>query len=569
MNKNFFTRLMTAFFIFLPAMMTWADIPIDEAHFPDPGFRQWLRQNPFGYDGIITNSELPELEHFEVGNGDSWTVLSVKGLNYFPNLMELFLPPTVASIDLSECPKLTELVLYADAESKMTSIDLSPVPNLEWLICVDSHFTSLDLTNNPRLTHLYVWNSEKLATMNISNCKLLEDVRCDGTAISSLDVSGCSRLERLHCFYCPNLTNINVTGCSELITLICYESPIADLDLSTCSTLAEFSCDNTNLTRLDLTPNGGIHVLSCKECKLTELILPNSLVWDIQCQDNPDLSTLTINGNEELLTVNFSNTNVQTIDLTSSKNLTNIVGWNTPLQSLDLTHCPDLGGIDLANTQLTTLDLSNCLKLDGVKVDHCQLTSLKLPDSGCSLHNLECSNNQLSVLDLRGCEDLLSLECHDNQLTSLLLNPHIYPQDYPDYRYELWALSIYNNKLTGAAVDAIASKLLPREYEYLIWFYDATNPNEGNSMTPEQVAAFKAKNWNPLCQQYIDPANPSDDQKTWFDYAGDDSSDIRFVNRTDDSHAAYYQINGVRIAAPHKGFNIVKTDGAARKVLIR
>jgi uncharacterized protein YjbI with pentapeptide repeats len=405
--------------------------------------------------------------------------------------------------------------------------------------------------------------------MDISNCKKLVDVRCDNTALSSVDVSGCSKLERLHCFNCPNLTSINVTGCTELLNLTCYETPIANLDVSTCTKLAEFFCEKTNITRLDLTPNGDMHTLRCTECKLQELILPNSLVWNIQCQDNPDLTTLTIHGNAELGIVNFSNTKVQTVDLTSSKNLTTIVGWNTPLSSLDLTHCPELAGIDLANTKLTTLDLSNCLKLDGVKVDNCQLTSLKLPDSGCNLHTLDCSNNQLSVLDLRGCEYLMSLDCHDNQLTSLLLNPHVYPQDYTEYRFELGALSMYNNKLKGAAIDAIANKLLPREYETQFQFCDGSNANEGNSMTPEQVAAFKAKNWFPTIQQYLDPAHPSPDQLVWLDYAGEDPSGISLVKETTDSDASYYSINGIQLTAPRNGVNIIKTAKGTRKVMVK
>ena len=569
MKKNLLRRLLLTIAMCLTATMTWADIAIDEAHFPDPGFRQWMLHSSFGEDGIITDAEIAELWHFEVGNSDSWTVLSVKGVNYFPNLRELYLPPSVSTVDLTECPNLTELVLFADDESQMTTIDLSPLPLLKRFICVGSHFTSLDLRNNPLLNDLFVWDSVNLTTMDISKCKNLVDVRCDNTALSSVDVSGCSKLERLHCFNCPNLTSINVTGCTELLNLTCYETPIANLDVSTCTKLAEFFCEKTNITRLDLTPNGDMHTLRCTECKLTELILPNSLVWNIQCQDNPDLTTLTIHGNAELGIVNFSNTKVQTVDLTSCKNLNTIVGWNTPLSSLDLTHCPELASIDLAMTKLTTLDLSNCLKLDGVKVDNSQLTSLKLPDSGCNLHTLECSNNQLSVLDLRGCEYLMSLDCHDNQLTSLLLDPHVYPQDYAEYRFELGALSLYNNKLKGAAVDAIANKLLPREYETQFQFCDGSNANEGNSMTPEQVAAFKAKNWFPTIQQYLDPAHPSPDQLVWLDYAGEDPSGISLVKETTDSDASYYSINGIQLTAPRNGVNIIKTAKGTRKVMVK
>ncbi len=51
MKKNLLRRLLLTIAMCLTATMTWADIAIDEAHFPDPGFRQWTLHTSFTSDG--------------------------------------------------------------------------------------------------------------------------------------------------------------------------------------------------------------------------------------------------------------------------------------------------------------------------------------------------------------------------------------------------------------------------------------------------------------------------------------------------------------------------------------
>ena len=524
----------------------WADIPIDAAHFPDEGFRKWMSVTTFGEDGIITDAEIDGIDHLEVVNGDDWTVKSVKGIKYFPKLTSLYMVWTIDNVDLTECPQLEVLLVGWWGECQMTSIDLSPVPNLKKFTCVGSHIKSLDLRNNPLITDLFVWDCPDLETMDISNCKKLYDLRCDGTLLSSIDVSNCKDLYLFNCFGCPNLTSINVTGCTDLCYFSCYDTPVASIDVSTCEKLAEYHCHRTNMTRLDLYHNGGITVLACTGGKLQEIILPNSLVHTIDCHDNPQLTTLNISGSSHLRTINFSNTQVANVDLSACQELGLLVGWGTPLSELDLTNCPDIGEIDCADTKLTSLNLSGCLQLDRVKVDNCQLTTLKMPASGCKIATLDCKDNKLSELDLRGCGQLMTLECQNNQLTSLLLNPIIYPDDYPDFRYELGTLCVYNNKLRDTAVDALINKLLPREYETDLWFYDAISGKEGNYMTPEQVAAAKAKNWSPLYQNYVDPSNPQPEQITWYSYEGGNISSIQ-LQKADQHDGIYHTIEGIRL----------------------
>lgn len=100
----------------------WADIPIDEAHFPDEGFRKWMSHMTFGEDGIITDAEINGIDHLEVVNGDDWTVKSVKGIKYFTKLTSLYMVWTIDNVDLTECPQLEVLLVGWWGECQMTSI---------------------------------------------------------------------------------------------------------------------------------------------------------------------------------------------------------------------------------------------------------------------------------------------------------------------------------------------------------------------------------------------------------------------------------------------------------------
>lgn len=511
----------------LTATTAWANITIDETHFPDAGFRQWLLEQPYGDGGVITDSEINSITNMEIWPDDAdYTIKSVKGIEYFTSLTSLSVTHTVDAIDVSVCPQLKSLTVSLWGYSDMTSIDLSKNTVLEEFICVGSAITSLDLRNNPLLKRLFVNECAELATMDISNCKKLVELRCFMTQLSSIDVSNCTDLQEFFCYSCPNLSSVNVTNCGELIEFNCSDTPVASIDVSTCEKLASYHCERTNMTRLDLTPNGGITELACSGGQLTEIILSNSLVLDISCQDNPQLTTLTIPGNGHLNTLNFSNTQVSTVDVTSSTKLIGLWCSNTPLASIDLTNCPDINILECTNTPLETLDLSNCIDLEDVQVNDNQLTTLKMPAS-CKLVTLKCQNNKLTSLDLTGCRQMMSLECQNNQLSSLLMpTPIVYPDDYTEYRYELFEVDISVNQLKGTVIDAIIDKLPQKEWEIALLGYDSTVASEGNVFTQAQIAAAKAKNWIVTNVE----SNPSSIQ----------------MQRADKRNNTWYSVDGVR-----------------------
>ena len=96
----------------------------------------------------------------------SAAVKEIKGLSAAgANLKELQLSNThVGSLDVSNNPNLTKLDLYNVKE--MTALDVTHNPNLTYLRTTFIPFTSLDLSNNTKLVELSIAHN-KLSSLDI------------------------------------------------------------------------------------------------------------------------------------------------------------------------------------------------------------------------------------------------------------------------------------------------------------------------------------------------------------------------------------------------------------------
>lgn len=174
-------------------------ISIDEAHFPDAIFRNYLREQ-FG----------ETLDSEEIAN-----------------TLELRLPENAGIRDLTGIGYFTELTVLECERNSLTSLDLSANRKLEELICYENRLNMLVLAG------------EKLQLCNAY-----------GNELTSLDLGTCTRLERLilHDNY---LRTLNLSANTELRSIDLLNNPVASLDLSHNTKLEEiWFCDNT---KLDLT----------------------------------------------------------------------------------------------------------------------------------------------------------------------------------------------------------------------------------------------------------------------------------------------------------------------------
>ena len=106
-----------------------SDIPVDEAHFPDKSFRDWIISHVGNHDAVLTSDEIAETTHIELDFNGS--VSSLKGIEYFKELTFL------------DC-----------SANNLSSLDVRSNTKLEVLYCGLNHLLSLDLTGL-QLTDFY------------------------------------------------------------------------------------------------------------------------------------------------------------------------------------------------------------------------------------------------------------------------------------------------------------------------------------------------------------------------------------------------------------------------------
>ena len=226
--------------------------------------------------------------------------------------------------------------------------------------------------------------------------------------------------------------------------------------------LKYLTCDNNQLTTLDLSKNTALEFLSCANNQLTALTLPESTTLNtLSCEENQ----------------------LTTLDLSK----------NTALETLFCEY-----------NQLTTLDVSKNTALEFLSCAKNQLTTLMLPE-GTTLNTLFCSENQLTMLDLSKSTALQYVYCAGNKLTTLDLSKNT----------DLKEIVLCSNQIKDAGMDALVASLLTKQDgdKAFLTVIDAADKNEGNVMTTTQVEAAKQKGWKVYYSR-------SDDDDDWQEYAG-------------------------------------------------
>jgi len=122
---------------------------------------------------------------------DSQSITSAKGVNKLPNLQVLSLAGnSLSSIDLSQNKKLTSLRLD---NNSLTSLDVSKNVNLESLLLANNSIDSIDLTNNRVLNQFYasdatVITGDRAKKTNTGYTFNLLGLNCFGGSLSNWHV---------------------------------------------------------------------------------------------------------------------------------------------------------------------------------------------------------------------------------------------------------------------------------------------------------------------------------------------------------------------------------------------
>ncbi|WP_299627074.1 hypothetical protein [uncultured Tenacibaculum sp.] len=213
-----------------------------------------------------------------------------------------------------------------------------------------NNFTTLDMSQNVVLEHLYI-NNNSLPSIDVSKNILLRNLNIGSNSITSLDLSNNPDLRDLWVQGNGGLTSLDLSNNLELRELYTYSSGVATLDLSIHTELRILSAYRTSLSTIDLSNNPELRSLRVDETNVTVL----------------DLSY-----NTKLETLRINNTGIASLDLSNNITFKQLWGHDTSLSSLNVKN----GN----NSNVTTFRIENNPSLNCVLVDDASYSTTNWTD---------------------------------------------------------------------------------------------------------------------------------------------------------------------------------------------
>ena len=186
--------------------------------FPDEAFWSYLLK----YVDKNRNGTLSQEERYAVEtiNVNLMNIRSLKGIEFFPNLTELYcVGNQLTELDMSQNKELQTLDCVAN---QLTELDVSQNKKLKVLLCSANQLTELDVRSNTALERLSCQENQ-LTSLDVSNNTALMKLYCGKNQLTELDLSQNSKLKDLDCRN-NQLTSLNVDSCAEFIDLGCEGS---------------------------------------------------------------------------------------------------------------------------------------------------------------------------------------------------------------------------------------------------------------------------------------------------------------------------------------------------------
>lgn len=381
-----------------------ADIPINEANFPDEGFRNYVREFDIDDDYILSLDELSDVYSIDCSE---LNIKSLVGINYFFNLYSLNCQNNkLSSLELSTQSGLQVLECGNNA---LTSLDVSNFPRLYSLDCNSNKLTSLDVSNNSDMSVLFT-HGNNIAELNVTNCASIVSLMNNGeirdrgsyyafvdpekwdeeyftfdkttvvtpefkeptptpspVPINKTNFPDNAFREVVTGFDTNNNKKLDSKEIDQVFELWCSGKDIKSLKgIAYFSKLRDLYCDGNQLTSLDLSGNKYLWTLNCSDNKLTDLdISKNADLCDFSCNNNK-LTKLDISKNTNLGILNCANNNLTSLNLSANESLNTLDCSFNSLTSLDVKNNPQLYWLFTHNNKLSKLDVSKCEYITGI-----------------------------------------------------------------------------------------------------------------------------------------------------------------------------------------------------------
>lgn len=203
---------------------------------PDPQFEQYLLDQGWDSDGMVNGQVLTaDIENREVINlGFAYDAADMTGLQDFAALKELkvYYSNSLAVLDVSQNTQLEVLELVLSGYS--LPLDLSNNPQLKTVWVVDTPLADINLTGNPLLEEIRIFN-ETTTSLQLGSMPNLNVFRVNIPLQSpeSYDFSDSPVLEEVELTNLEGMQSVNFSGCFLLNFLIVRDCGVLNLDLST------------------------------------------------------------------------------------------------------------------------------------------------------------------------------------------------------------------------------------------------------------------------------------------------------------------------------------------------
>lgn len=372
----------------------------DGGTIPDNRFREYVLINfDTDHNGTIDQTEADAVTEMRLNplviNEDKTKpeITSLQGISYFQNLETLMLTSNEIKLTdlsyLSQNGKLKHLAI--DNSELLTQLDLSVVPTLERFIYTGTKLKSLIL-DNPELKEAYLYNDDwkgeghsGLTQLDFSaRTTNLETLDISDNFITKIDLSHLVNLKKVS-ISCKNLSSLNLPASLKLTELAYWGKTKFPGNLADFPNLTRLSIRGVE-TPLDLSKNSKLKDLDCSYNGLTRLdvsVLPD--LEKLVCKGN-ELVSLDLSRNPRLKELECSNNKLPELDVSALPDLEKLkCKWNA-ITSLDLSQTTKLVELDCSNNKLTSLDISRCPAIKDVRLGFNNLTEFNF--SHTELENL-------------------------------------------------------------------------------------------------------------------------------------------------------------------------------------
>ena len=455
-------------------------VDIDETNFPDATFRTYVASLDADHDDKLSPGEAEGVTSIDQ---KSKGIKDLKGIEYFSNLEELDISDNeLTALDLHENTKLKKLNC---SQNSLKSMNIRGCDVLEEFICDQnpalsevyigecalledavhavtpasagvgtpmsciSGTTKLQYDQTTRLSHMAEWDDGEVtteATCYTDGVMKYTCKHCARTKNEAIPATGDHILEEDVTAHvdpgpgAPGSATYKCTtpGCPYSEVKVLHATDLEGVEIST----ANFSDPEFRafVKAYDTMPAGGDDFLQTDELnavlvmdisglgikrlrgiehfkKLTTLICADN---EISCGGNSTTS-LDLNANTELTTLDCSNNKLSSIVLTNCTKLTELRCDGNSFASMNVSNFPQLQTLSCSGNKISSLDLSKNTKLVNLYCQDNRISSLVL--TKCTLlAKLDCSNNKLKSLDITKNTKLYDVNVSGNALSALTVS---------------------------------------------------------------------------------------------------------------------------------------------------